>query len=170
MIFDQYDKPPPMCSDRRAEIEGVIGSRKRRTQRGEEPSVLAAGVALLQHLLDVLLGILPLCNLLEGVVCDGTLETLKLQSVTGGHQVVVVDDLDEGLDLGALLLAGLGHAAGDLGRVALDTGNDGVAVRVRLVTRVDGLDDDNLNQRKATVSEFCSLFPPRIYRSVPPRM
>lgn len=37
-------------------------------QRGEEPSVLAAGVALLQHLLDVLLGILPLCDLLEGVV------------------------------------------------------------------------------------------------------
>lgn len=60
--------------------------------------------------------------------------------------MVVVDDLDEGLDLGALLLAGLRHAAGDLGRVTLDTGNDGVAVGVSLVTRVDGLDDDDLKE------------------------
>jgi hypothetical protein len=113
-------------------------------QRGEEPSVLSASVALLQDLLDVLLGILTLADLLEGLAADGALETLQLQGVTGGHQVVVVDDLDEGLDLGALLLSRLGHAAGDLGRVALDAGNDGVAEGVRLVAVVDGLDDDDL--------------------------
>ena len=58
--------------------------------------------------------------------------------------MVVVDDLDEGLDLGALLLAGVGHAAGDLGGVALDAGDDGVAEGVRLVAVVDWLDDDDL--------------------------
>ena len=58
--------------------------------------------------------------------------------------MVVVDDLDEGLDLAALLLPRLGHAAGDLGRVALDAGDYGVAVRVRLVAGIDGLDDHNL--------------------------
>jgi hypothetical protein len=113
-------------------------------ERGEEPSVLAAGVSLLKHLLDSLLGILALGNLLEGVVGDGTLETLELESVASGHQVVVVDDLDEGLDLVSLLLAGLGHAAGDLGGVSLNAGNQGVAERVRLVAVVNGLDDDNL--------------------------
>lgn len=113
-------------------------------ERGEEPSVLAAGVSLLENLLDSLLGVLALGNLLEGVVGDGALEALKLQGVAGGHQVVVVDDLDEGLDLVSLLLAGLGHAAGDLGGVALNAGNQGVAERVRLVAVVNGLDDDNL--------------------------
>lgn len=122
----------------------VIGYVNERTQRSEEPPVLAARVALLQGLLDGLLGILTLGHLLEGVGGQGTLETLELKSVTGGHQVVVVDDLDEGLDLGALLLAGLGHAAGDLGGVALDASDQGVAVRVRLVAGVDGLDDHDL--------------------------
>jgi hypothetical protein len=113
-------------------------------ERGEEPSVLAAGVSLLEHLLDSLLGILALGNLLEGVVRDGALEALELQGVASGHQVVVVDDLDERLDLVSLLLAGLGHAAGDLGGVSLNAGNQGVAERVRLVAVVNGLDDDNL--------------------------
>lgn len=115
-----------------------------KSQGGEEPSVLAAGVTLLEDLLDGLLGILTLADLLEGIGGDGTLEALKLESVTCGHQVVVVDDLDERLDLGALLLAGLGHAAGDLGGVALNAGNDGVAEGVRLVAVVDGLNDNDL--------------------------
>jgi hypothetical protein len=58
--------------------------------------------------------------------------------------VVIVDNLDEGLELGSLLLARLGHASGDLGGVALDAGNDGVAEGVRHVAIVDGLDDDDL--------------------------
>lgn len=128
-----------------ASIHGTIVDKGiRRTQSGEEPTVLAAGVALLEDLLDGLLGILTLGNLLEGVGGDGALETLELEGVAGGHQVVVVDDLDERLDLGALVLAGLGHAAGDLGGVALDTGNHGVAEGVRLVAVVNGLDDNDL--------------------------
>ena len=58
--------------------------------------------------------------------------------------MVVVDHLDEGLDLGPLLLARLGHAPRDLGRVPLDASYERMAVGVRLVACVDGLDDDHL--------------------------
>lgn len=114
------------------------------TQRGEEPPVLAALVPLVEGLLDSLLGLLPLADLLESVRGDGVLEALKLEGVTGGHEVVVVDDLDEGLDLGALGLAGLGHALGDGARVALDAGDDGVGEGVALGTVVDGHEEDDL--------------------------
>lgn len=69
--------------------------------------------------------------------------------------MVVVDDLDERLDLVSLLLAGLGHAAGDLGGVSLNAGNQGVTERVRLVAVVNRLDDDNLI--KAIESARCFL-------------
>ena len=71
----------------------------KRTERRKEPPVLSALVSLLKCLLDVLLGILSLRNFLESVVGDGTLETFQLECVTGRHDVVVVDDLDERLDL-----------------------------------------------------------------------
>jgi len=130
--------------------------REKHTERGEKPPVLAAGVALLQNLLNDLLSILALGNLLEGLGRDSRLETLKLESVASGHQVVVVDDLDERLNLGALLLSGLGHAARDLAGVPLDTSNDGMAVWVSLVAVVDGGDDDDLKQ--LLVSIVCELF------------
>jgi len=72
---------------------------QQRTQRSEEPPVLATLVSLVQCLLHSLLSLLPLRNLLECVVRHNVLESLELQSVTCGHQVVVVDDLDEGLHL-----------------------------------------------------------------------
>jgi hypothetical protein len=82
--------------------------------------------------------------------------------------VVVVDDLDERLDLGALLLPGLGHAAGDLARVPLDAGNQGVAVGVSLATGVDGLDDDNLERRSQySVSLLCPARDFRLSSSLP---
>lgn len=58
--------------------------------------------------------------------------------------MVVVDGLDERLDLGSLLLSRLGHASGDLGWVALNTGDESMAVGVELVATVYGLDDDDL--------------------------
>ena len=59
----------------------------------EEPLVLPACVALLQQLLDVLLGIFPLRWLFEGVVREGTLKALEFQCLTCGEEVGVVDDL-----------------------------------------------------------------------------
>ena len=97
------------------------------TERGEEPPVLAALVSLVEGLLDSLLGLLPLADLLESVGGDGVLEALKLEGVTGGHKVVVVDDLDEGLDLVPSVLRLLAHAARHLGRVALDADDESVA-------------------------------------------
>jgi len=142
--------PPSFGSNQSRSSDTRIG----RTEGSEEPPVLAAGVTLLKDLLDVLLGILALADLLEGVLGDNALETLKLESVAGGHQVVVVDDLDEGLDLGALLLSGLGHAAGDLAGVPLDAGDEGVAVGVGLGALVDRLDDDDLEERKIPSQSF----------------
>lgn len=125
-------------------FDRIIGAR---TQRSEEPAVLAGGVAVLQGLLDGLLGILALGNLLEGVVGDNALEALELEGVTGGHQVVVVDDLDEGLDAAAAVDELLTHAAGHLQGVALDTGDDGVGEGVRLGASVVGLDNNDLKSR-----------------------
>ena len=115
-----------------------------RTERSEEPSVLARGITLLQCLFDSLLCLLALRHLLEGIGSDNTLQTLQLECVARWHQVVVVNDLDERLDLGALGLAGLGHAAGDLAWVALNAGDQCVRVRVRLVASILWLDDHNL--------------------------
>jgi hypothetical protein len=58
--------------------------------------------------------------------------------------VVVVDDLDEGLDLAALALSGLAHAAGDLLRVALDSGDESVGEGVGLAAIVLRLDNHDL--------------------------
>lgn len=118
--------------------------QSKRTQGSEEPTVLSAGVPVLKSLLDGLLGVLALGDLLEGVVGDGTLETLELESVTGGHQVVVVDDLDEGLDAAAAVDKLLAHTAGNLQGVALDTGDDGIGEGVGLGARVVRLDNDDL--------------------------
>ena len=125
-----------------------------RTQRCEEPPVLSASVSVLEDLLDRLLGILALRNLLESVRRNNTLETLEFERVSRRHEVVVVYHLDEGLDLGSLLLAGLRHAAGDLGGVSLDASYDGVAELVRLLAIVDGLKDDDLQKKRNGTSAF----------------
>lgn len=49
--------------------------KEKHTERSEEPSVLAAGVAFLEDLLYVLLGILTLADLLEGLGCQSTLKS-----------------------------------------------------------------------------------------------
>lgn len=130
------------------------------TKRCEEPPVLSAQVPLLQSLLDSLLCVLPLADLGESVGCDCALETLELKRVARRHQVIVVDDLDERLDLAALGLAGLAHALGDLQRVALDAGNDGVGERVLLAAVVLRLDDDNLLAGVASAGDDGLIFNP----------
>lgn len=97
-----------------------------------------------ESLLDGLLGFLARFGFLKGFGRDGQLERFDVQGVSGGHQVVVVDDLDEGLDLGSL--GGLlgTHVLGDLEGGLVDTDDDGVGEGVGLSPFVVGLDDDDL--------------------------
>lgn len=114
-------------------------------ERGEEPTVLAARVTLLKELLERLLGILSLRHTLtERLGANESLELLHLQRVTGGHQVVVVGHLDEGLDLAPLAELLGTHPLADLQRVSLDTGNDDVRVRPLAGSVVVLLDDNDL--------------------------
>jgi len=83
---------------------------------------------------------------------------IKKRDKPGGHEVGVVDGLDEGLDLGALGNLPPGHGTGDLKGLPVDSGDDGVRVRAAggaliEVPHNDGLvackpaaeDDDNLS-------------------------
>lgn len=125
-------------------ITQLATSNKLKVQLGEEPLVLAGSVLLLKSLLNLLLGVFSGRGLLESLSSHGGLQRVELKSVTSGHQVVVVDDLDEGLDsssLGDLLFAVLlGHLEG----VSLNTSNQGVAEWVRLGALIMRLDDDHL--------------------------
>jgi hypothetical protein len=125
------------------------------SQRLEEPLVLAGQVSLFQGLLDLLLRIFPLADLLECVVVDDVLETLEFEGVTGRHDVVVVDLLDERLDLGALLNSLLAHAPGHFRGVALDAGHKSVGERVGLCAGVDRLDDNDLAKMLVLRSMSC---------------
>ena len=142
MLSSQYGKcyanPIPTRSTRKTiqnpilvvsqlcKIDSVHNSSNVRgilTKRSKEPSVLARRITLLQCLLDSLLRFLPLRNLLECICGDNSLQSFQIEVVSRGHQMVVVHDLDEWLDLATLGLSCLGHAAGDLRGVTLDAGD-----------------------------------------------
>lgn len=110
----------------------------------EEPLVVASLVLLLEDLLNSLLGIDALAGLVEGLLGDSRLEAVVVEAVAGRHDVLVVDALDEGLDLGAARDLFLGVLTGNLLRVTLDAYHESVAVGVRLRALVEGLDDDDL--------------------------
>ncbi len=120
---------------------------KHLTQRSKEPPVLPACVSILQCFLHRLLRILPLADLLECIIRHHSLQTLQLQGVTCGHQMIVIDGFDEGLDLAAFCLTCFRHAAGDLRRVAFDTRNEGVRKRMRLGASIQWLNYDDLVAR-----------------------
>ena len=113
------------------------------TQRCKEPPILPTQIPLLQRLLHRLLRLFPLAHLAESIIRYHALQTLQFEGVPRGHQVVVVDDFDEGLDLAALGLAGFRHSAGDLQRGAFDAGDECVWERVLLAAIVLRLDDDD---------------------------
>ncbi|RUS24253.1 hypothetical protein BC938DRAFT_473883 [Jimgerdemannia flammicorona] len=66
-------------------------------------------------------------RLLEGIIGNKALD-FQLKNVTGGHQMVVVDKLDERLDLGAPGNTLLTHVTGNLQGVSFDTSDNGVTV------------------------------------------
>jgi len=65
-------------------------------------------------------------------------------SVPSGHNVVVVDDLDERLNAGAGQHLTTRHGLRNGAGVAVDSNNDGVRERTSLGDVLDGLDDDGL--------------------------
>ena len=83
-------------------------------------------------------------ELLHGGGGDGGAELNVAHGVAGGHDVVVVDVLEERLDLGALDDLLLGHALGHLERGALDAGDEAVAELTVFGAIIEGLDDDGL--------------------------
>lgn len=142
------------CDPFRTEVS-TTGKKNTYAQGSEEPPVLAALVALLEELLDLLPGSLTLRHFLEGLGASHTLKTLELKSVTGGEQVVVVDHLGlvraaattylhEGLDLAAASKLLGTHLLVHLEGVALNTSGHHEREAVLLVAFIVLLDDDNL--------------------------
>ena len=62
-------------------------------ERSEEPLGLGGEVSGLEDELDGLLSILSVSDFLKGFRRDGSFETLEVESVSGGEEVVVVDRL-----------------------------------------------------------------------------
>lgn len=119
--------------------------------------VLSRRVSLLEGSLDGLLGVFTLRWLLEGVGRDDSLEGLELESVSCRHEVVVVDDLDERLDLVSLGHSLARHRSSHFQWVSLDTGNDGVWEGVCLGTIVGRCDNHNLLSSESSVCDDGNL-------------
>jgi hypothetical protein len=79
----------------------------------EEPLVLASLVLFLQDLLDLLLGSLLGSSILQSFRVHGILE-INVKVVASRHHVGVVDELDEGLNVGATSDALSTHRLGNL--------------------------------------------------------
>lgn len=75
------------------------------------------------------------------------------ESVPGGHDVVVVDDLDEGLDASAGQNLTTSHSLGDRAGAAVDSNNDGVGEGTGLGGVLDGLNDNSLATSELTLGE-----------------
>ncbi|SGZ51696.1 CIC11C00000003486 [Sungouiella intermedia] len=125
---------------------------------GEEPLVLTGLMLFFQSLLDNLLGFFSLGWLVQGVWGDNVLERLNVQRVSGWHQVVVVDQLDEWLDLSSLGNLLLVVSSGDLQWASLDTDNDSVWEGVGLGTVIVWSDNDNLLTSESTTgNDSCNV-------------
>lgn len=81
---------------------------------------------LLKDLLDALASLLFLAGILNKVDSDGVLQ-VNIKAVAGGHDVGIVDELDEGLDARAAINLLGAHRLGDLQGVALDAADEGTA-------------------------------------------
>lgn len=85
-------------------------------------ALVLLSVSRLEDLLELLQALLGL-SLLDGRLVHHLSEIHVVELVTGRHDVVEVDELDERFDLGALQHSLFFHRSGDLSRVAIDTGN-----------------------------------------------
>ena len=96
----------------------------------EEPLVLAGLVALLKLRSHLESGLLLLHGIFKSFLVKVGLVKANVHSVPGGHHVVIVDNLQEGLDFAAELDLSFGHALGHLAWVTVDAGDQSVAERL----------------------------------------
>lgn len=89
------------------------------TQLLEEPLVLTSLVLFFEGLTNGLLDFFLGSSVLDGFNSDR--REFNVQSVTSGHDVVVVNDLDEGLNLGTTSDTLSTHRLGDLEGSLFDT-------------------------------------------------
>lgn len=122
------------------------------SQRGEEPLILSCVVALLELLLDegtaLLASLWSLCVSAwggEGSQVDVRLDGVaEVEGVAGGHEVVVVDDLDEYGQVGAEGDLPLRHGLLHTARVLLNACDDAMPVRMLVRAVILVLQDDRL--------------------------
>merc|ERR1719478_2121864 len=100
---------------------------------------------LLEYLLDELLRLDTAIRRVHLLVCnEGLCVELGWHRVARGHEVVVVDVLDERLHFGALSDFLLGHLLGDFQGGLVDARDEGMAEGPRLAAVVERLHDDGL--------------------------
>ena len=87
----------------------------------EEPLVLAGLVLFFKSLADRLLDFLLGSGILNGF--DGDVREFNIEGITSGHNVVVVNDLDERLNLRTTSDTLSTHGLGDLKGSLFDTDN-----------------------------------------------
>ena len=125
--------PPPQKKEGEREREGG-GRRKANRTAGEAGSRVQC-----TH------------GLLEGVLVHNSLVKLDVEGVTGGHDVVAVDDLDKGLHAAALRPLLLAHVLCDLAGCLLKTNNKAVAKLASLVTVVHKQQAASSKQQEAAI-------------------
>ena len=108
----------------------------------EEPLVLARLVPLLKLDLGLSPGFAFESRIPEDILVDNSFVQRNIHRVSGGHEVVVVEHLDESLDLGPLGNLLLAHGCGHFTGIAVNACDQSVAVRTVGCAIVNVLDDD----------------------------
>lgn len=110
----------------------------------EEPFVLAGLVTFFELNTDLEASLLTLNRILQVLGGIFVIEAHVRNAVASGHQVVVVQHLDERLYLGTLVDAGLVHASRHPSWVAVYAGNESMSELLVGGTIIKGLKDDGL--------------------------
>merc|ERR1712062_940152 len=108
----------------------------------EEPLVLTDVVSFFKFLFDFSASTSSLAAVLQHIFVDDGFVQSNIDTVSGGHQMVVVDDFDERLDLGALGNLLLSHRFRHFSWIFVDSRYEGVSVGSVLCAVVAVLYDD----------------------------
>jgi hypothetical protein len=102
-------------------------------------------ILLFKALLDCLLGFFSLTDFLQSFISNLCFQLLNsLKSISGWHQMIVVDQFDEWLHFASLGNSLLSHSRGNFARIALDSSYKSMAERVYFGSIVVWFQDDSL--------------------------